>query len=305
MALIKLFFKATYESLKDSIAHDGVEHAGYLAFLAILSFFPFLVFLLASAKFLGDSSIGTHFLNTILDNHLFPKEVMSGLKPRILEILSGPPPQLMTLSICGAIWTASSMLEGLRTILNRAYRVNTPPTYILRRILSIIQLILITAAITIVTFLFIAIPPILSKADLLFPPYIISQLQQIFGTELSIGNTKIFIFRYFASGLAMFIMVTLSYLIIPNIKHSIINTAPGALYAIILWNISGILFAQYLSHFKQVSLIYGSLAGIIAALIFFYINAVIYVFGAEFNYHFSRARGNLIEAKIIDKPSNA
>ena len=40
----------------------------------------------------------------------------------------------------------------------------------------------------------------------------------------------------------------------------------------------------YLSNFNQVSLIYGSLGGIIAALVFFYICNMIFIFGAEFNH---------------------
>ena len=70
-------------AIKDSIKHDGVEHAGYLSFLAILSFFPSLIFLMTVLSFFDGLSI--QFLEKILV-HL-PKEMSVGLKPRIDEIL--------------------------------------------------------------------------------------------------------------------------------------------------------------------------------------------------------------------------
>src|ERR1700722_11387502 len=39
------------------VAHEGLELSGYTAFTALLSLFPFLLFLTALAGFLGDESI--------------------------------------------------------------------------------------------------------------------------------------------------------------------------------------------------------------------------------------------------------
>ena len=69
----------------------------------------------------------------------------------------------MTIAVLGAIWTASGTVEGLRTIFNRAYRVSTPPSYILRRLTSIAQFILITFLIITAMFIIILIPIILER----------------------------------------------------------------------------------------------------------------------------------------------
>jgi membrane protein len=66
---------------------------------------------------------------------------------------------------------------------------------------------------------------------------------------------------------------------------------------IILWFIAGTLFSKYLSNFDQVNIIYGSLGGIIAFLLFFYITAMIFIYGAELNYRLQKAIGNKIEEK--------
>jgi len=55
-----------------------------------------------------------------------------------------------------------------------------------------------------------------------------------------------------------------------------------------LWAACQKLFVLYLSNFQQISFVYGSLAGIMIYLLFFYLVNLIFIFGAEFNYHLYR-----------------
>jgi membrane protein len=158
----KYFFiplKIFRKSLIDTIRHDGIEHAGYLAFLSILSFFPSLIFLIAVIGFFGESKIGTDFLYKIISE--LPNEMSRGLTPRIKEIISGPSDGYLTIAIIGVIWTASSSVEGCRTILNRAYRVAFPPPYILRRLVSIFEFFIIIFVIISGILIFVIVPVIL------------------------------------------------------------------------------------------------------------------------------------------------
>ncbi len=294
---LKSFGHLTYKALYDTIHHDGIEHAGYIAFLSVLSVFPFLVFFFAIAGFIGQSEVGTHFFDAILSNDIIPAHVMDALKPRLNEIASGPPQGLLTLSIIGAIWTASSMVEGLRTILNRAYRVRTPPAYIWRRLMSVAQFLFITGAIILVTLLFIITPNILHHIEALIEPDTWSKIVAMFKESETNSYGGWHFMRYATTTVVLFSMVVASYLIIPNTKQPLRDVFPGAVFVVLLWGIAGALFSQYLSHFDQVNIIYGSLGGMIAALLFFYICAMIYIFGAEFNYYVAKARGFKIEAK--------
>ena len=130
-------FKILQVAIRDTIKQDGVEHAGYLAFLNILALFPFLIFLIAIIGLFGASQMGVQFVQTILNSA--PKEMAAALSPRISEIILGPPQSFLTIAIIGVIWTASSSVEGCRTILNRAYRVALPPPYLMRRLISVLQ----------------------------------------------------------------------------------------------------------------------------------------------------------------------
>lgn len=258
-------------AIKDSIKHDGVEHAGYLSFLAILSFFPSLIFLMTALSFFDGLSI--HFLEKILV-HL-PKEMSVGLKPRIDEILSGPSNKYLTIAFIGIIWTASSAVEGLRTILNKAYHIGSPPPYLWRRFLSIIEFFVIIFLIIASTVILVVIPNILQ----LLPTKMLKAINIDF---------DFFYLRQIATGFILTISATMLYYVVPSAKQSLKKTLPGAISTTFLWFFTTKLFAYYLNYFGQINLIYGSISNIIISLMYFYFVSFIFILGAEFNYHFAK-----------------
>ncbi len=266
-------FKILRIAVIDTIRQDGVEHAGYLAFLSILSLFPFLIFLISIVGFFGASEDGAKIIQTILS--AAPREVADALAPRVHEIVSGPPQTFLTLAIIGVIWTASSSVEGCRTILNRAYRIAFPPPYILRRLISIAEFFIIISIVVASIAMFIVVPAILQDLELKF------------SFNLTFDYDA-FHLRHFV----IFILLTCStsalYYALPNAKQKITQTLPGSILAVILWFVLQCLFSLYLDNFHQFNLVYGSLAGVIISLMFFYLISLVFILGAEFNYHFHR-----------------
>ncbi len=263
---------ASNTALIRTVIHDGIEHAGYLAFLGMLSFFPFLVFFVALAGLIGEARVSAEFLEIVVGN--MPPQLVEALTPRIVEIVSGPPQGLLTVAILGVIWTASSAVEGLRTILNRAYHVKTPPAYIWRRLLSIVQFLALTTAAMLTTMALILFPLFWNRAtEWMGIPHDAALPQHLWP-----------LLRYGLGGGTLFMAVCISYYILPNLRQSFRFVAPGALVVVIAWISATELLTFYLRTFDQVNLVYGSLGGIIAALLFFYVLALIYIFGAEFNH---------------------
>ena len=58
---------------------------------------------------------------------------------------------------------------------------------------------------------------------------------------------------------------------------------PGAAVTVVLWVALASLFSWYLQNLGRFSVTYGSLGGIVVTLLFFYVSATIFVFGAEIN----------------------
>ncbi len=267
--MMKLFLKTLYKAGENTVNDDGIEHAGYMSFMILLSFFPFLVFFLALASILGASQIGSDFIKMVLAN--LPTNSMDAIKPRIEEIAKTPPQSLLTLAIIGTIWTSSSFLEGLRTILNRVYKISVPPPYLFRRLLSIAQFLCLSAAIFFVMLFLLMIPIALNK---------IPNIKNIIG----LYNARLDLVRYFLTFVFLFSITSLIYYFIPNMKLRFSEVLPGTLITVILWIVIGYLFSNYISYYTQFSLVYGSLGGIISTLLFFYLLNTVFIYGAEVNY---------------------
>jgi membrane protein len=270
------------------IQHDGIEHAGYLSFLGLLCTFPFLVFLVALAGFIGEGELGTTFIAMMRD--ILPNDVMQALLPRFDEILSGPPPGLLTISMLAALWTASSAVEGYRTVLNRAYHVGTPPAYIWRRLLSIAQLLLFAFLVLVVMLLMLVLPLALQQIERILGIHTIGDDWREWGGGLQI-----------LSILILTLVVANMYYLIPNVRQRFLAVLPGAAFTVLCWLAAAQLFTLYLDNFDQVNLIYGSLGGIIAVLLFFYILNLIFIFGAELNYQILRDHGE----RVVEKEQTA
>lgn len=271
-----------WKGLVNTINHDGIEHAGYLAFLGLLAMFPFLVLIVSVIGLLGEGETGAKLVTTLLS--ALPGNLTVALRPRIEEIVSGPPQGLLTVSILGAVWTASSAVEGIRTILNRAYHVEAPPAYWFRRSLSVLQLLIFT---------FVTISGMILVVTL---QLILQPFSHWMDMHLSFeSQTYIRKMVYLISFTALFVAVSAIYYLIPNIKQRVLGVVPGALLVVMGWWGAASAFTYYLSHFNQVNLIYGSLGGMIAALVFLYLCNIVFIFGAEFNYLLSLAMGVRIQ----------
>jgi membrane protein len=284
--IFKRIFECLYNPIVNLINHDGVEHAGYMSFLTMLSLFPFLVFILSFASFIGESSYGINFIQMLMD--VFPNEIISSIKPRIEQIQSGPPESLLTISIVGTIWTASSSVEGLRTILNRVYNITTPPSYIFRRLLSIAQFLLLNILIIFIMIILVLVPILENK---------IVELLNLIPNMQSISNEIDLIFSDMKSSFRRFLIIlsllfTISglYMIIPNKKISYFSVIPGAFLVSIGWVIVGYIYSNFIIEYQQLNIVYGSLASIIISMIFFFIIHVVFIFGAEFNYYIQKKR---------------
>ncbi|MCC8372419.1 MAG: YihY/virulence factor BrkB family protein [Rickettsia endosymbiont of Pseudomimeciton antennatum] len=266
---MKRIIRCLYQAILKTIEHDGIEHSGYMSFMILLAIFPFLVFLLALTSFIGASELGKNFITIFLES--MPELATDSIKTRINELSKTPPQSLMTLAIVGSIWTASSFVECLRTILNRVYEIKSPPPYIRRRLLSIVQFLVISIFVTFAMFILIIVPIILTKL-----PMILQIMEEHMLT--------LTILRYVIIFCSLFITSSSLYYIVPNITLNFTEVVPGALLTVILWVLSGYLVSTLIKDYKQLSIIYGSLNNIILTLMFFYIINMIFIYGAEFNY---------------------
>lgn len=256
--------------------NNGIEMAGYLAYLNIFSIFPFIFILMTMVSFIGESHTGVDFTNKILA--LTPSYLIEILKPHIDALLSGPPLGLFNFIFIGAIWTASSSVASLKQMFNKIYAVKDPPNYLFTRIRSILQFISAVIIILAAMLVFIILPAILKYIETKF---------HLKAPE--IGHP---IFRYLAITIVVILVISAIYNNLTNKKLSFRSTVPGAFIAFIIWYVSAKALTFYTTNFNQLNITYGSLATVIIVLIFFYLINFALLYGAEFNYQLSNTKSH-------------
>lgn len=265
--------------------HEGFEHAGYLSFLLMLAIFPFLILMVSIVSLIGEKKLSILFVEIILSNEV--EVFLASIKHRIIEIITSPPEGLLTFVALSAVWTSSSMLEGIKTVINKAYHIRSLPSYILRRLFTIIEfmafLIFILTVLGIILFApmamdyFVEILHLNPQENILYH-FFNDQAERI---------------RYCFLIIFGFALVLGLYHFIPNNRGVKVNfSIPGAILVLILWVGFSMLFKFYIRYFAQLNIVYGGIAGIIITLIFFYICSVIFIYGAEFNYQLNKKMYN-------------
>jgi membrane protein len=89
--------------------------------------------------------------------------------------------------------------------------------------------------------------------------------------------------RYLVAIGLLYLVVALLYRWLPSRHLPRREILPGAAVTVVLWLVLAGLFSFYLQNLGRFSVTYGSLGGIVITLMFFYISALIFIFGAEIN----------------------
>ena len=90
--------------------------------------------------------------------------------------------------------------------------------------------------------------------------------------------------RYLVGGLGLLVVIWCLYRLLPNVKQRWINALPGAIFATASWLFVATVYSMYLSNVANYTVTYGSLGGIIGAMMFFFFTAIIFIYGAELNF---------------------
>ena len=273
--LLKLPWEAGYRLVMED---EGLELSGYIAFATFTSLFPFLIFLAALAGFLGDQDTADGFIEAMFE--FMPDDVAKTLAPAVREVIGSRQGGLLTFGILTTLWFSSSGVEALRAALNRAYCVREErPIWWLR--LQSPAFVIVGALIIFFLLLAVILGPIVWD---LFRPL-------VDGASEAEAEVMWTVARYALATALLWGALMLLHRWLPNTKQAFRRVLPGVCVTVVLWLIGASLFSWYLGTLADYSAIYGSLGGVAITLVFFYVTAVIFIFGAEFNAAWRRRAG--------------
>jgi membrane protein len=251
------------------VYNDGFIHAGNLAYLALLSLFPFVIVAAAVTRLFGASEQGLATVTAILQT--MPPDIAELLRTPVTDVIQARTGNLLWLGALVGLWTTGSFIETIRDIIRRAYGVTYSRPFWEYRLISIGMIIgSVLMAMTAFT-----LSIMLSSAQQFL-------LDRIPGADQFVGTLVLLriapAFMLFGSLYLLFFWLTPK-----RYRGSQCRKWPGPAFVTIWWVATTALLPVALSSLGSYDLTYGSLAGVIIALFFFFIIGFGLVIGAELN----------------------
>jgi membrane protein len=270
------------------VYNDGFIHAGNLAYLSILALFPFIILSAAVAHLLGQGQDAQLTVANLLAR--LPRNVASTLREPIQEVLNVRTGALLWFGAIVGLWTATSFIETIRDILRRCYGVRYCAPFWEYRFGS---MLLILGAVLLLMIAFAASVALSSAHHLIVEWFPFAQdVASTLGIYRLVPAATLFVTFY-----ALFFALTPA----RYRKHGC-RKWPGALLITVWWLATVEVLPFALGLFGGYSLTYGSLAGVMIALIFFFVVGLGVVIGAELNAALAESGPTALKGEIYSGP---
>jgi membrane protein len=278
--VVGLAKKVWAEVTKDEVFTWGSA----LAYAWIFAIFPFMIFLLTLAPYLPGGTkerILQEVQKLAYGSMGLGGEAGFNVVKMFEDIMTNQKGGLLSVGLILALWGASGGMSMTMDALNKAYYVQCTRGFVKQRLMAIGLTVASAVLILVVMFLL----PIGAA--------IVDHLHMGI-----VGKVLVNVLRYgIALGL-LFTIVAMIYYFGPCVRTKWQTVTPGAVFTVAVWILLGFTFALYVKNFGSFNKTYGALGGAIIMLLFFYINAVVLVIGAEVN--------SVIDFETLDvKPGTA
>ncbi len=278
MKTFKLCWRVLYDSVWHFAADDGWAIASHIALSMLMAMFPFLIVVTALAGFFfGSKDLADEAARILLD--AWPQQVAGPIAEDVRGVLTNMRTGALTFGILFAVYFASSGVESLRIGLNRAYDMAERRPWWLLRLESIGYVLIAAVAILAFSFL-IVLAPVVWAALIKFAPVFLP-----FDTALA---------RYTVAAIVLILSLVVIHKWLPSGRRRLREIAPGILATLVLWLIAGAAFGSYLAQYAfAYTTMHAGLASAMIALVFLYLCASIFVFGAELNSTIAKIRAGI------------
>lgn len=262
---------ATY---RDLLSHHTLQVSAALSYYLVLSVFPALIFLSVLMSSLPIPDLFSRVM--ALMSRLLPSDSMDMIQSVLTDLFKSNRTSWLSFGMVGTIWAGTAAFDALIEALDIAYDASETRTWWKTRLLAIGL-----AGLT---------------AGLLLTALTVMIMGPRFGVWLAerVDLSHVFVLLWptmrwtIAISFTLFTVEVL-YFLAPNVKQRFLATLPGAILAVACWLGFSYGLGFYFRHVANYSRIYGTLAGFVAFMTWFYWNAMALLAGAELNAELAKA----------------
>jgi len=249
-----------------------------LAYSWLFALFPFLLFLLTLLPHLPAKVMTEAYtrIPIFLYDYLL-NEPAATIWQNIERLMWEPPRGLLSIGLLITIWAASGGVNMTMTALDRCYEIERGRSFFGRRLIAIA----ITIAVATMILAVLVLIPIGNLATKYTVDYWNEKHWYLPQWILWVWNIS----RYVLAGILMFMSVAIMYYHGISVKQRWRIFSPGSVFTIGVWILLGFVFRWYVNGFGKdnYNRTYGSVGGVAVLLLFFYLDALVLMIGAEIN----------------------
>ena len=287
--IVRLIIRTMREMSED----DATHMAAGVSYYALFSIFPLLLGIISLTSFALSAFVEADKIRPGLTE--FATSYLPGSEQLVMLNLDAAIELrgvLGIFSIIGLLWSGSAVFGAITRAVNRAWDIRRDRPFYLGKP----RQLLMGAAIGPMFLLSVGMATLARSASRLqdfgFP-----------GHEFFVKN----IAQALLQGSSLLLMVGLFLMIykyLPNTRTYWRHIWPGALVAAILFELSKNLFIYYVNTFATFENVYGSLAPVVALLLWSYLSSLILILGAELSSEYGRLREGVERGTLIHPRSD-
>jgi len=255
---------ALWASLIRFDSNYGWSKSSHIAMSMMMALFPFTIFALSLTQAVSAEFSSLDIVEFIYGT--WPDSIARPIVKEVQAVLQDSSVKAMTIGGLLAVFFASNGVDAVRQALTDAYREHDPRPLWKSRALCVVFVLCGSALLTVAALLTFAVPLYL---DIFHRGG--EGLRSYDSLRLGV-SFALLIFTVFAC-----------HLWLPGHHHTLQQVFPGVVLTVLLWLAAGKISALYVTSYSSYSITYAGFAGVMAALVFMYLMAVIFVIGAEFN----------------------
>lgn len=249
---------------------DVMGRAAQLAYYALLALFPALIFLTALMGLFSVQRFMPELMSYL--RNVLPADALSMVERFLTQVAEGSGANILSLGALGALWASSSGVTAMMDALNVVFDVKED-----RRPFWRVRLIAILLTIGLAGFV------IMSLALVLYGPTIGRWIADRMGFGIAFTGIWNVLQWPVIAGLMLMVVATI-YHMCPDRRYKRWHLiTPGALFAVIMWLVVSLGFKAYVDNFSDYNKVYGSIAGVIVLMLWFYWTGLVLLLGGEIN----------------------
>ncbi len=256
----------------------GTDLAAALTYYSVLAVFPGLIALLSLVGVLGQGQKSVDLILEILAP-LVSGDTIDQIRPVLDELATTQAAGIgLVVGVVGALISASGYVGAFSRAMNRVYEVEEGRPFWRMRPMQLV--------VTVVTVVLCALGLVILTVT--------GPVADAVGNAIGVGSNLVVVWDYAkwpVLALIVMMIVALLYHATPNIdfpRFRVITV--GAFVAILVWLLASVGFAFYVANFSSYNKTYGSVAGVVVALLWLWLTNVALVLGAEIDAELERGR---------------